>query len=60
MKSQYEEIKDEQLKDIENQINQLKTEQNDIENKILKIEKEIRFNNQSTHHKELSNFIMTK
>lgn len=41
-------------------MNQLKTEQTQLENKIQKIEKEMKYNVQTQHLKELSNFIVTK
>lgn len=60
MKTQYEELKDEQFKTLENRINSLKTEQAEIENKLLRNENEMKYNIQGEHNKKLSNFIMTK
>jgi len=60
VKSQYEEIKDQRLKTIDYRITKLRNEQIEIDKKILKIENEMKYNIQSQHTKQLSNFIVTK
>lgn len=60
VKSLYEEMKDEQTKLFENKINELKNSQTDVENKITKIEKEMKYNIQSQYISRFSNFILTK
>jgi len=60
VKMQYEEMKDENIKVMENKINELKNNQMAIDKKILKIENEIKYNIQYQYISGLSNFIKTK
>lgn len=53
-------MKDEHVKLMESKINELRTNQNEVEKKILKIENEMKYNIQNQYITGLSNFIKTK
>lgn len=60
VKVQYDEIKDEQQKIIDERLLQLQKNQMEIEKKITKIDNELKFNLQHEYLTKLSNFILTK
>jgi len=53
-------MKDEHVKMMENKINELKSNQMEVEKKILRIENEIKYNIQNQYITGLSTFIKTK